>query len=147
MSCASHRGTEVIREDASRTTSLPSTCPTDISICIYILGVYKLLVLVLSEYPLGTKWTSMSRICLSKMFTSAALLVMAKMTPDRKQWATLLNKFAELKEKINGHSGKMLEGGPKLWKSGDTAIVSMVPSQSTHVESFSDYTFLGCSAV
>uniref|UniRef100_A0A8C0TLE7 Translation elongation factor EFTu/EF1A C-terminal domain-containing protein n=1 Tax=Canis lupus familiaris TaxID=9615 RepID=A0A8C0TLE7_CANLF len=32
-------------------------------------------------------------------------------------------KFAELKEKIDHHSGKKLEDGPKFLKSGDAAIV------------------------
>lgn len=55
--------------------------------------------------------------------------------------------FTELKEKVNGHSGKMLEGSPKSRKAGDTAIVSMAPSQSTRVESFPDWAALDCSTV
>ncbi|KAK2086177.1 hypothetical protein P7K49_035602 [Saguinus oedipus] len=35
-------------------------------------------------------------------------------------------KFAELKEKIDCHSGKKLGDGPKLLKSSDAAIVDMV---------------------
>ena len=56
-------------------------------------------------------------------------------------------KFAELKEKIDHRSGKKLEDGPKLLKSGDAAIVDMVPGQPMCVESFSDYPPLGCFAV
>ncbi|ELW65369.1 Elongation factor 1-alpha 2 [Tupaia chinensis] len=48
-------------------------------------------------------------------------------------------KFAEPKEKIDCHSGKKLEGGPKFLKSGDAAIVEMVPSKPMCVGSFSDY--------
>ncbi|CAO2634203.1 Elongation factor 1-alpha 1 [Lemmus lemmus] len=48
-------------------------------------------------------------------------------------------KFAELKEKIDRRSGKKLEDGPKFLKSGDAAIVDMVPGKPMCVESFSDY--------
>eukprot|EP00073_Rattus_norvegicus_P049159 XP_017451441.1 PREDICTED: elongation factor 1-alpha 1-like [Rattus norvegicus] len=48
-------------------------------------------------------------------------------------------KFAKLKEKINHHSSKRLEADPKFLKSGDAAIVNMVPSKSLSVKSFSDY--------
>ena len=56
-------------------------------------------------------------------------------------------KFAELKEKIDRRSGKKLEDGPKFLKSGDAAIVDMVPGKPMCVESFSDYSPLGCFAV
>uniref|UniRef100_A0A452QT37 Tr-type G domain-containing protein n=1 Tax=Ursus americanus TaxID=9643 RepID=A0A452QT37_URSAM len=56
-------------------------------------------------------------------------------------------KFAELKEKINHRSGKKLEDGPKFLKSGDAAIIDMVPGKPMCVESFSDYPPLGRSAV
>uniref|UniRef100_A0A2K5RHV2 Tr-type G domain-containing protein n=1 Tax=Cebus imitator TaxID=2715852 RepID=A0A2K5RHV2_CEBIM len=56
-------------------------------------------------------------------------------------------KFAELKEKIDRHSGKKLEDGPKFLKSGDAAIVDMVPGKLMCVESFSDYPPLGRFAV
>uniref|UniRef100_A0A8C8Z8H9 Elongation factor 1-alpha n=1 Tax=Prolemur simus TaxID=1328070 RepID=A0A8C8Z8H9_PROSS len=52
-------------------------------------------------------------------------------------------KFAELKEKIDRRSGKKLEDGPKFLKSGDAAIVNMVPGKPMCVESFSDYPPLG----
>ena len=56
-------------------------------------------------------------------------------------------KFVELKEKIDYHSGKKLEDGPKFLKSGDAAIVDMVPGKPMCVESFSDYPPLGRFAV
>lgn len=52
-------------------------------------------------------------------------------------------KFAELKEKIDRRSGKKLEDGPKFLKSGDAAIVDMIPGKPMCVESFSDYPPLG----
>ncbi|MGH0192620.1 UNVERIFIED_CONTAM: hypothetical protein FKN15_020129 [Acipenser sinensis] len=56
-------------------------------------------------------------------------------------------KFAELKEKIDRRSGKKLEDNPKFVKSGDAAIVNMVPGKPMCVESFSDYPPLGRFAV
>lgn len=54
-------------------------------------------------------------------------------------------KFAELKEKIDRRSGKKLEDNPKFLKSGDAAIVDMVPGKPMCVESFSEYPPLGKS--
>jgi len=56
-------------------------------------------------------------------------------------------KFAELQEKIDRRSGKKLEDAPKAIKSGDAAIVKMVPSKPMCVEAFSDYPPLGRFAV
>ncbi|XP_078609292.1 elongation factor 1-alpha-like [Branchiostoma floridae x Branchiostoma japonicum] len=56
-------------------------------------------------------------------------------------------KFAELKEKIDRRSGKVLERNPVFLESGDTAIVQMIPSKPMCVEAFSDYPALGCFAV
>uniref|UniRef100_A0A8B9J9T6 Elongation factor 1-alpha n=1 Tax=Astyanax mexicanus TaxID=7994 RepID=A0A8B9J9T6_ASTMX len=56
-------------------------------------------------------------------------------------------KFAELKEKIDRRSGKKLEDNPKNLKSGDAAIVDMVPGKPMCVESFSQYPPLGRFAV
>ena len=56
-------------------------------------------------------------------------------------------KFAELKEKIDRRSGKKLEDNPKQVKSGDAAIVDMIPSKPMCVESFSEYPPLGRFAV
>jgi elongation factor 1-alpha len=56
-------------------------------------------------------------------------------------------KFAELLEKIDRRSGKKLEDNPKFIKSGDAAIVKMIPSKPMCVESFSEYPPLGRFAV
>jgi len=56
-------------------------------------------------------------------------------------------KFNELKEKIDRRSGKKLEDAPKMVKSGDAAIVQMVPSKPMCVEAFSEYPPLGRFAV
>jgi len=56
-------------------------------------------------------------------------------------------KFAELKEKCDRRSGKKLEDNPKAVKSGDAAIVMMIPSKPMCVEAFSDYPPLGRFAV
>ncbi|KAB1703950.1 hypothetical protein FNE61_29020, partial [Klebsiella pneumoniae] len=56
-------------------------------------------------------------------------------------------KFAELKEKIDRRSGKKLEDNPKALKSGDAAIVEMIPGKPMCVESFSTYPPLGRFAV
>uniref|UniRef100_A0A2K6FKI7 Tr-type G domain-containing protein n=1 Tax=Propithecus coquereli TaxID=379532 RepID=A0A2K6FKI7_PROCO len=61
--------------------------------------------------------------------------------------AHIVCKFAELKEKIDRRCGKKLEDGPKFLKSGDAAIVDMVPGKPMCVESFSDYPPLGRFAV
>ncbi|CAI9166633.1 unnamed protein product [Rangifer tarandus platyrhynchus] len=52
-------------------------------------------------------------------------------------------KFAELREKIDRHSGKKLEDNPKVVKSGDAAIVQMVPGKAMCVKTFSEYPPLG----
>jgi elongation factor 1-alpha len=56
-------------------------------------------------------------------------------------------KFAELKEKIDRRSGKSIESAPKFVKSGDAAMVQMIPSKPMCVESFSEYPPLGRFAV
>ena len=55
-------------------------------------------------------------------------------------------KFAGLNE-IDHRSGRKLEHGPKSLKSGDAAIIDMVPGKPMCVESFSDYPPLGHFAV
>merc|ERR1712088_1054262 len=52
-------------------------------------------------------------------------------------------KFQELLEKIDRRSGKKMEDFPKKVKSGDAAIVRMVPSKPMCVEAFSQYPPLG----
>jgi len=56
-------------------------------------------------------------------------------------------KFAELKEKCDRRSGKKLEDNPKMVKSGDAAMVDLVPSKPMCVEAFSQYPPLGRFAV
>lgn len=56
-------------------------------------------------------------------------------------------KFAELKEKIDRRSGKKIEDSPSKVKSGDAAIVNLVPSKPMVVETFSEYAPLGRFAV
>merc|ERR1712002_437732 len=56
-------------------------------------------------------------------------------------------KFQELQQKIDRRSGKVLEESPKLVKTGDAAMVNLVPSKPMCVEAFSDYQPLGRFAV
>jgi len=52
-------------------------------------------------------------------------------------------KFAELKEKIDRRTGKKLEDAPKFVKSGDAAMINLIPSKPMCVEAFTDYPPLG----
>jgi len=56
-------------------------------------------------------------------------------------------KFVELIEKIDRRSGKTMEANPKNVKSGDAAIVKMVPQKPMCVESFQEFPPLGRFAV
>nr|ANM86108.1 elongation factor 1-alpha [Stygiella incarcerata] len=56
-------------------------------------------------------------------------------------------KFAELTKKIDRRSGKELEANPKFVKSGDAAIVKLVPQKPMCVEAFTEYPPLGRFAV
>ncbi|KLU92055.1 elongation factor 1-alpha [Magnaporthiopsis poae ATCC 64411] len=56
-------------------------------------------------------------------------------------------KFAEMVEKLDRRTGKSIEANPKFIKSGDAAIVKMVPSKPMCVETFSEYPPLGRFAV
>merc|ERR1712179_438635 len=56
-------------------------------------------------------------------------------------------KFEVLKEKIDRRSGKVLEQEPEVIKSGDAAMINLVPSKPMCVESFADYQPLGRFAV
>ena len=56
-------------------------------------------------------------------------------------------KFAELIEKIDRRSGKVLEESPKFVKSGDACIAKLVPSKPMCVESYNEYPPLGRFAV
>ncbi|KAM9926160.1 hypothetical protein OXX80_010676, partial [Metschnikowia pulcherrima] len=55
--------------------------------------------------------------------------------------------FDTLLEKIDRRTGKSLESEPKFVKSGDAAIVKMVPTKPMCVEAFTDYPPLGRFAV
>jgi len=56
-------------------------------------------------------------------------------------------KFGEIREKIDRRSGKVLEENPKMVKTGDAAMINLVPSKPMCVESFADYPPLGRFAV
>lgn len=56
-------------------------------------------------------------------------------------------KFAEIKEKVDRRTGKSTEENPKAIKSGDAAIVSLVPTKPMCVESFQEFPPLGRFAV
>jgi len=56
-------------------------------------------------------------------------------------------RFAELVEKLDRRSGKVLEESPKFVKSGDACIAKLVPSKQMCVESFQEYQPLGRFAV
>jgi len=56
-------------------------------------------------------------------------------------------KFAEIKEKIDRRSGKKLEDNPKCVKSGDAAMVELIPSKPMCVEAYAEFQPLGRFAV
>lgn len=56
-------------------------------------------------------------------------------------------KFAEIKEKCDRRTGKTTEANPKAIKSGDAAIINLVPSKPLCVEAFSEFPPLGRFAV
>jgi elongation factor 1-alpha len=56
-------------------------------------------------------------------------------------------KFAVMKQKIDRRSGKVLEENPKMVKSGDAAMIELLPSKPMVVESFNEYAPLGRFAV
>ncbi|KAI8929162.1 translation elongation factor 1a [Entophlyctis helioformis] len=56
-------------------------------------------------------------------------------------------KFAELVEKLDRRTGKKIEDAPKFIKTGDAAIVKMIPTKPLCVESYSEYPPLGRFAV
>ena len=56
-------------------------------------------------------------------------------------------KFSELTSKIDRRSGKVVEENPKMIKTGDAAMVKMVPSKPMVVETFTEYPPLGRFAV
>merc|ERR1712213_80135 len=56
-------------------------------------------------------------------------------------------KFVEIQEKVDRRTGKATEANPKSIKSGDAAIVQLIPSKPMCVEAFSDFPPLGRFAV
>jgi len=56
-------------------------------------------------------------------------------------------KFREIKEKCDRRSGKKIEDNPKAIKSGDAAIIDLVPTKPMCVETFTDFPPLGRFAV
>ncbi|KAG7824882.1 hypothetical protein KL920_005430, partial [Ogataea angusta] len=56
-------------------------------------------------------------------------------------------RFDQLLEKIDRRTGKKMEENPKFVKSGDAAIVKMIPSKPMCVETFTEYPPLGRFAV
>ncbi len=56
-------------------------------------------------------------------------------------------KFKELLEKVDRRSGKKMEDNPKAVKSGDAAMVLLIPSKPLCVETVTDYPPLGRFAV
>jgi len=56
-------------------------------------------------------------------------------------------KFQELQSKIDRRSGKELEKEPKFVKSGDAAMIKLVPTKPMVVENFAEYPPLGRFAV
>lgn len=52
-------------------------------------------------------------------------------------------KFAKLISKIDRRSGKVIEIAPKFLKSGDSAMIKLVPMKPMCVEKFADYPALG----
>jgi elongation factor 1-alpha len=56
-------------------------------------------------------------------------------------------KFDELESKIDRRTGKVIEAEPKAIKSGDAALVRMIPQKPMCVEAFNQYPPLGRFAV
>jgi len=56
-------------------------------------------------------------------------------------------KFAEIKSKIDRRTGTVLEEEPKFIKTGDAALVTLIPTKQMCVEVFAEYPPLGRFAV
>merc|ERR1712224_665315 len=56
-------------------------------------------------------------------------------------------KFATIRNKIDKRTGKETEAEPKFIKSGDAAMVDLIPQKPMVVETFSDFPPLGRFAV
>jgi len=56
-------------------------------------------------------------------------------------------RFADLQQKVDRRTGKVTEEAPKFLKSGDAAIIRLIPSKPMVVETFTDFPPLGRFAV
>merc|ERR1711907_157841 len=56
-------------------------------------------------------------------------------------------KFADIKQKMDRRSGKVMEESPKFIKNGDACMVTLEPTKPMCVESFAEYPPLGRFAV
>ena len=57
------------------------------------------------------------------------------------------NKQTELISKVDRRTGKVIEESPKFIKSGESAMIKMIPTKPMCVEKFADYPPLGRFAV
>jgi elongation factor 1-alpha len=56
-------------------------------------------------------------------------------------------RFNNISQKVDRRTGQVLEEEPRFVKSGDSAIVTLIPSRPMCVETFSSYAPLGRFAV
>ncbi|CAF4748051.1 unnamed protein product, partial [Rotaria sp. Silwood2] len=56
-------------------------------------------------------------------------------------------KFAELISKVDRRTGKVIEEAPQFIKSGQAAMIKMIPTKPMCVETFADYPPLGRFAI
>jgi elongation factor 1-alpha len=56
-------------------------------------------------------------------------------------------KFEEIKAKIDRRDGKIMEAEPKCIRSGDSALVQMIPQKPMVIEAFNQYPPLGRFAI
>ncbi|EHB16520.1 Elongation factor 1-alpha [Heterocephalus glaber] len=115
---------------------LPLTCPTDKVLRLPLQDIYK--IGGIGTIPVSREETSILKP--GMVVTFATVNVTTEVNSHHLQ-------VAELKEKMDRWSVKKQEDGPKFLKSGDAAIVDMVPGKPMCVESFSDYPSLGHFAV
>ncbi|XP_025250471.1 elongation factor 1-alpha 1-like isoform X4 [Theropithecus gelada] len=148
------KGWKVTRKDgnASGTTLLealdcilPPTRPTDKPLRLPLQDVYK--IGGIGTVPVGRVETGVLKPGMVIILNHPGQISAGYAPVLDCHTAHIACKFAELKEKIDRRSGKKLEDGPKFLKSGDAAIVDMVPGKPMCVESFSDYPPLGRFAV
>merc|ERR1719271_2056029 len=82
------------------------------------------------------------------MSFTAQVIVLNHPGEIRNGYAPVLDcHTAHIASKMDRRSGKVLEANPKFVKSGDAAMVKLIPSKPMCVESFSEYAPLGRFAV